>query len=271
MARSTYAPWWDTPGITTVTITPMQPNAWVRCPHRHDATFEQSDRDVNTHALRRHRYVRALIHTYSTALIAGERQPIDVTIAAVPLPDMPSDGRDGASSLMNVAHEALDGYQAFLDTTRIDLIVDVCRPVRTPGLPVAGFSGRAMILAGTFDVIAVRDDGGVGERRDQFGDRHAPGDAIVCISIAANLPAANLGDRPASYVYDRLARFAYGAEEVEIAVVVPMMGRWATAVLTDAQRETGKRICRAMAVTARSAVHHAPAGERHTNGTTART
>jgi len=251
MAQSTYVPWWDKSAITTVTITPARANTWARCPLRRNARVEEDDGDRLS--IWRHRYVRALIHTYSTVLIAGERSTIDAIIAAVPLPDIPGDDGDDATLTMDLARASLSGYRTILDATGAGPILDVGRTVRTPGRSIAGRPDCAIILAGRFDVVAVRND----RRTGEHGGRCAPGDAIVCIDIAQNVPEADLGDRPASYVYDHLARFAYGIHEVEITSAAPGIGRWSSAILTEAQREAGEHLCRAMVMAAHETAHRA--------------
>jgi len=248
MARSTYVPWWDEPGITRVVVTPARLQAYGQ--RALGGTPVHAGHTSDPHACRPGpgAYVQALIHRYTKALIAGDEPDVDEVLARAPLPVMVGEGGDDEEHLLGVGRAHLIGYRRFLQDQAYGIVVSTGQYVRTPGRRVAGIPGVAVFLGGRLGVIAV--PGSAGGRHGQ--PSHTPhGDwdvrHIDCIAIRTTSIVADVATQPSSYIYDQLVRFAYGtACHVSLVHVVPATGQMARACLTDDHSEVGAAMCRSL-------------------------
>lgn len=227
MAQSTYVPWWEARGVTTVSITPTSAHRFARCPLAfsvHDS--QRSDPSMERH-LRRGHYIHAVIHCHTERAIAGEMPTVDDVLARVPVPHP----CDDEALLLDLARRSLVGYRDFLIEQGYTALVSSEEYVRTPGRTVVGLPASAVIFSGCFDTLATS----------------APGtDHLACIDITTGAIEDDLADLTSSFVYDLLVKFAYNIERVEIVQLNPVTGQWARAALTEAQIAAGAATCRAI-------------------------
>ena len=236
MAQSTYVPWWEASGVTTVSITPTSAQRFARCPlafSAHDS--QRPDLSVERH-LRRGHYIHAVIHCHTERAIAGEMPTVDDVLARVPVPHP----CDDEAFLLDLARRSLVGYRDFLVEQGYTTIVSSEEYVRTPGRMVAGLAASAVIFSGCFDTLATSAQGA---------------DHLACIDITTGAIEDDLADLASSFVYDLLVKFAYSIERVEIVQINPATSQWARAALTEAQVAAGAATRRAIVAATKEGAH----------------
>jgi len=233
----------------TVTITPSRAQAFARCPLQYSETFGHARPDDTGRHLQVGQYIHELADRHNKAVMAGHTPSIAEVLERVAIPVQLCDGGDGDMHLRDLGRESLEAYRAFLEDQRFAAIVASEQYVRTTPRPVAGVPGCAIVLSGRFDLIATR----VVASHDEIEANTLT--SVTCIDVKTSI-SADLADQPSSAIYDHLARFAYGADDVEL-IQVTRTGQWASVRLTPAQIEAGKRFCRKM-VAAAQARHYAP-------------
>jgi hypothetical protein len=233
----------------TVTITPSRAQAFARCPLQYSETFGNARPDDTSRHLQVGQYIHELADRHNKAVMAGRTPSIAEVLERVAISVQLRDGSDGDMHLRDLGRESLEAYRAFLEDQRFAAIVASEQYVRTTPRPVAGVPGCAIVLSGRFDLIATR----VLASHDEIESNTLT--SVTCIDVKTSI-SADLADQPSSAIYDHLARFAYGADDVEL-MQVTRTGRWASVRLTPAQIEDGKRFCRQM-VAASQARHYAP-------------
>ena len=244
MAQSTYVPWWEQLDIMTVVITPTRLQSYGQCLLNYAKVFGKKPFDGANPHTQYGTYMHALIHRYNQVRIAGCEPRVDEILAQVPPSVIGFDVGDEESRLIEFGRQSLIGYEQFLRDHRYGQVIAAEQYVRTPGRPMAGIPGTAVVLAGHFDVVAAPD--GV-DRPDQHASQDlssVPGENhIACIDVKTRSVFDDLGEQPSSFVYDHLARFAYGVERVDIIQLVPHIGQWTRGRLTAAAIEAGRALC----------------------------
>ncbi len=233
----------------TVTITPSRAQAFARCPLQYSETFGHARPDDTGRHLQVGQYIHELADRHNKAVMAGRTPSIAEVLERVAIPVQLRDGGDGDMHLRDLGRESLEAYRAFLEDQCFAAIVASEQYVRTTPRPVAGVPGCAIVLSGRFDLIATR----VAASQNEIEANTLT--SVTCIDVKTSI-SADLADQPSSAIYDHLARFAYGADDVEL-MQVTRTGQWTSVRLTPAQIEDGKRFCRQM-VAAAQAQHYAP-------------
>jgi len=211
MARSTFVPWWELPNVTAVAVTPARARCFARSSLPQTPALTSEAHDGSDGVMQRDQYIHEIIHRYNMALMAGNRSAVDTIISSLLVPDTLPDANGRIHRSSDVARAALDGYQTFLDTEGIDTVVDSARSVRTPGRSILDLPDRAIILAGRIDLVGARRREVVRRGVDGGDIGLGFGEALACVDIETRLLTGDIVDDPASYVYDHLTRFAYGA------------------------------------------------------------
>ncbi len=222
----------------TVTITPSRAQAFARCPLQYSETFGNARPDDISRHLQVGQYIHELVDRHNKAVMVGRTPSIDEVLEQTPLPLPLRDGGDGELYVHDLGRDSLEAYRAFLEDQRFAAIVASERYVRTPSRPVAGVPGCAIVLSGRFDLIATRVSA---SPDDSDGSALT---SVVCVDVKTSI-SADLADQPSSAIYDHLARFAYGADDVEL-MQVTRTGQWTSVRLTPTQIEVGKDFCRRM-------------------------
>jgi len=264
MAQSTYIPWWDAPDITTVVVTPTRLDAYGRCPLHYAEVHQKRPFDGQNYHLQRGTYIHALIHRYNRMVIAGEQPDIDDVLARIPLPIVPHTGDDREGSLLDFGRASLQRYTQFLQDRAYGILLAAEQYVRTPGRPVVGVPGAAIVLSGRFDVIAIPGSATACGAHATAARRVDAIDAsrIYCIDIKTTSVAADLPERPSSFVYDHLARFVHGSAcRISLVQWSAATGQTITARLTDEHIEAGKEVCRSFVASSKSQSWTPRAGE----------
>ncbi len=249
MIRQTLMPMPRSRADLTVTITPSRAQAFARCPLQYSETFGAARSNDTSRHLQVGQYIHELADRHNKAVMAGGTPSIAEVLERVAIPAQLRDGGDGNSYLRDLGRESLEAYRAFLEDQGFAAIVASEQYVRTTPRPVAGVPGCAIVLSGRFDLIATR----VSASPDKIDIGTLT--SVTCIDVKTSLNA-DLSDQPSSAIYDHLARFAYGADDVEL-MQVTRTGQWTSVRLTSAQIENGKHFCRRM-VAAVQACHYAP-------------
>ncbi len=222
----------------TVTITPSRAQAFARCPLQYSETFGAARPDDASRHLQIGQYIHDLADRHNKAVMAGRTPRVDDVLEQTPLPLPLRDGGDGELYVRDLGRDSLEAYQAFLEDQRFAAIVASEQYVRTPSRPVAGVPGCAIVLSGRFDLITTR----VVASHDEIESNTLR--SVTCIDVKTSI-SADLADQPSSAIYDHLARFAYGADDVEL-MQVTRTGQWTSVRLTPAHIEAGKDFCRRM-------------------------
>lgn len=244
MVRHAFSRAPDPQSVLTVTITPSRAQAFARCPLQYSAMFGGAHREDTSRSLQVGQYVHALVDRHNQLVLAGHDPSIDEVLAWVPLPLPLRTGGDGDMDLRELGRESLTAYRLFLAEQRFAAIVASERYVRTPPRSVLGVPGCAIVLSGRFDLVATRVPAA---REDIDNDRLA---SVTCVDLKASLGLVEYADQPSAAIYDQLARFAYGADDVEL-MLVTRTGQSTSLHLTPTQIEAGKEFCRRMVASIR--------------------
>ncbi len=220
----------DDPDRLVVTITPSRAQAFAGCPYRF--AHDKKRFDIANRPLQVGQWVHELMHDYNRARMNGREPMIDDIIARKAPPALFIDAGTDEQWIIDIGYASLRGYRAFLEAQGFSIILDAERYVRTPTRSVAGVAGCAIVLSGRVDAIAMREDR-----------------SIACIDVKTGLvpTRTQLAESPGSFIYHHLARYAYGADDIDIVQVNPITGQWTSARPTEGQLTAGKDFCRAMA------------------------
>jgi len=240
MTQSISVPSGDTRGVTTVVVTPTGLDAYGRCPLNYAEVHRKQRFDARNRHIQRGIYVHALIYRYNLAVIAGQAPDVDDVLTHVPIPIMPLDDDNDEERLLDFGRASLIGYRQFIQDQEYSSLLSAEQYIRTPARPVAGIPGAAIVLSGRFDVIATRPST---DGRADASDVHR----IDCIDIKTTSIAADLAQRPSSFVLDHLARYAHGdACQISLIQWSATTFQTTSARLTNDDIAAGKEMCRSL-------------------------
>lgn len=215
------------PDVTIVKLTPTWADALAVCPLRFFHTMIRRDvSQLASPALARGTIIHQAMAIYNRMLLRGDSPPdIDTFVLGLWPPRLRDQATENTATL---AGKCLYGYAQFLQSRRL-VVRGVEQFVTIPPRRLANDPTLAVALSGKIDVLLQDPDGAL----------------IACDVKTGNTLSLDMVGLPSTAIYIMLAQWSHpDAAVVRVARLLPHMGVYQDAELSDVQLEAARAALR---------------------------